>query len=258
MQQPWQRFRLTALLLVLALASGCVGMATQKIIAKTLNEKQSYHNYYTNQQYETLDESLQATRAHFNKELAGVKPLGKPLKCKSLLLIPSITAITNEYDKLRKLSQGKVEMEMRTTIPDYDRVEARREKFKQNHPEFQKVETKLAESLEQIRNHYAKMEEIRYDILAEALNRRKIFAQTTVQKTNELGSSHASAAPGYGCTIYLVSRIMPGKVTLAEKSWFLKTPGCEDSVMIGPDEMINPWLSNVEKTAREQLPGEKP
>jgi|GEM_PF-4869796 hypothetical protein len=254
MKAQWQQLRVMTPVLVLALASGCVGMATKEMVAKSMAQaqKQPFYNCYTRQNYETVDESYKATREYFNKELARVTPLGKSLNCKALIIIPSVTAIRNEYDKTSKLMEDS----LRTEIPDYDQTKARMEKFKQDHPEFPKSDARL----EQIKNHYPKMEEIRFATLAEALKRRKIFSETVVQKTNELGTRHASAPPSYGCTIYLVSRVLQGKAPRTLRTWFLKTPGSEDPVMIGPDEAINvnAWLSDIGKTAQEQLKNDKP
>jgi len=252
MKQPWQRFRFTALVLALALAAGCVGMASQAMIAQQLKEAGKFHNYYTKQKYDTLEESLKATRDYSNQDLAKVTPLKDPLQCKTLFIIPSGPAIQDYYDKVAKATKEWGEMEMRVRMPDYEQIKEKYKGIIQFYPMGQ-----TDENMKRMYDHSVQTDEIRYDFLVEALKKRHIFQEVAVQKAREMGNSHAAAASGSGVVIYLVTLMRPNKMNL-QNLWYLKTAGSEEPWLIGTDESVNGWLANVEKTAREQLKFEKP
>ncbi|TSA10688.1 MAG: hypothetical protein D4R73_04935 [Deltaproteobacteria bacterium] len=262
MKQLWQRFRFTALVpalaLTLAWTAGCVGMASQAIIAKHLAKPQKFYNAYTRQEYDTMEESLKATRDCLNQDLAKVTPLKDPLKCKALIIIPSESALKDQYEKIHKGFKEQHDMVMRTQIPDYDQWKERSEKRRSNNPQLQQIHAQTDEEIKRIYDHSVHTVEIHYDFLVEALKKRHIFQEVGVQKAREIGNSHASAAPGYGVVIYLVSLTRPAKTIIIQNLWHLKTAGSEEPWLIGSDESVSGWLVNVEKTAREQLKFEKP
>lgn len=258
MKQPWQRFRFTALVLALALAAGCVGMASQAMIAQQLKEAGKFQNPYSKQKYDTLEESLKATRDYFNQDLAKVTPLKESLQCKALIIIPSEPALKDYYDKVAKGAKEWTDMEMRTRMPDYDQMKEKMDKYQRNNPWLQQIHAQTDENMKRMYDHSVKTDEIRYDFLVEALKKRHIFQEVGVQKAREMGNSHASAAPGSGVVIYLVTLLRPANTMNIQNLWHLKTAGSEEPWLLGTDESVNGWLANVEKTAREQLKFEKP
>jgi hypothetical protein len=257
MNQSWQRFRFTALGLVLALAAGCVGMVSQAMIAQHLKEAGKFHNYYTKQKYDTMEESLKATRDYFNQDLAKVTPLKDPLQSKALILIPSESALKDHYEKVAKGAKEWTDMQMRTQMADYDQMKEKMEKYQRGNSQFQQIRAQTDENVKRIYDHSVKTDELRYEFLVEALKKRHIFQEVGVQKAREMGKGQP-APPGSGVIIYLVTLTNPANPMNFQNLWNLKTAGSDEAWLIGSDESVSGWLANVEKTAREKLKFEKP